>query len=1214
MDVAGGGGVLGGQVAMRGEGISLMGTSVAQTNGGGGSVGGNGGGTATTLSDSTSGHQSCSSPGLECHSNGTTGSGGGGGGNTSNNGDAAQWKLLPHDASKMTKIRDIVENSASVASKCMVETLVQQVGQLSDVEKFLLYLKLPVGRPPDTDPLKQPLNPLGSRSEIQLTITWIRTHLEMNSEVSLPKREVYNEYMHYCNLNNIKALSTADFGKVMKQVFPGVRPRRLGQRGASKYCYSGLRKKWTLDPPDLPDLNDNMTKKNMLGVDCVVDEGEVERAASCLVLEWAEKLCSLKFESMRDLALHLVHKNYVDNRSVAAFTLLSVADQKQGVLVSSGATGGKHRETQLQLQRKLQEREHIREQKRKLQEQQPTMNKCNNERPKSRRRSGTSRNPSGETIANGTPVTVSNNKIGPGSGSHHAAVTTISTTITTTTTTTNGSCDSLTSELPNGATNDVSSINTSSILGRTEIKQEQPLDFLDSLTDDKILDAKCNMDGKNGNFNSSLITNVGHSLQPIRRNCSANSIVNSFGSDGKKPLTNKVPVSKPNPSKKTVLIMPSTVPKSTSPKARFKAIQPKMTDSCQSTVTGSSHWADVGGTELTHSRADSFLVGSFGGSALTEATSQQQGQRELQQQGLLNSNCTNNHEAEDELMEYFHKTSVDLDDAQKSNQLSELRKLLQRNLPGGQAQGGVGGVTRSLVGDSDMLDQDAPGAGGIRRRVSFQPSLDGGETLNSLMGGQTVGSVPPSPNTRRTQFNFTPIGSNLDQAQGMSQCSSANASPFMSPRNTPLPRSRHNSGQTSSTYVTPRSTPFTPDQPNYPVASESSTPFMSPITTPLFPRSRHNSSQNLRTPYTPTCRSRHSSGAPTFRHAPYTPDDMSNRRGGKFRSRHSSGSVPPSPSSAPLSPLVQDGSLHPQHDSTSSQLPSASMLHNMLKNKPSVGGGISDLRRRHMSAGPTIHYQPQPPAFPTDPLAQEVTNVMTNSQPGPSSALSGNSNRPQSVPLLQMLNMPSCNPESYPKSQPNTPIVNQQFNFSDCCVSQQSSYAPTPVPSEYNDFTESYNLDIDPLLDVNLQSDAGASVGLDSMEPLTLSESQSTDLSTLSDPLQVPPNINPFSSNYQTDTGGMQAMDEQISRNEHTLGVNSCCMDSVRVQQGDIGGSGQGPLISSPSMLTLNALNRTGLSLESGSGGGLEEDFQPTLGDLGDQEVFNSLVLDVNKD
>lgn len=67
-------------------------------------------------------------------------------------------------------------------------------------------------------------------------------------------------------------------------------------------------------------------------MDCVVDEGEVDRAANCLVLEWAEKLWSVKFESIRDLALHLVNKNYVDNRSMAAFTLLSVADQNQGNL------------------------------------------------------------------------------------------------------------------------------------------------------------------------------------------------------------------------------------------------------------------------------------------------------------------------------------------------------------------------------------------------------------------------------------------------------------------------------------------------------------------------------------------------------------------------------------------------------------------------------------------------------------------------------------------------------------------------------------------------------------------------------------------------------------------------------------------------------------------------------------------------------------------
>ena len=42
----------------------------------------------------------------------------------------------------------------------------------------------------------------------------------------------------------------------MKQVFASVRPRRLGQRGSSKYCYSGLKKRSALDPPSLPDLGE----------------------------------------------------------------------------------------------------------------------------------------------------------------------------------------------------------------------------------------------------------------------------------------------------------------------------------------------------------------------------------------------------------------------------------------------------------------------------------------------------------------------------------------------------------------------------------------------------------------------------------------------------------------------------------------------------------------------------------------------------------------------------------------------------------------------------------------------------------------------------------------------------------------------------------------------------------------------------------------------
>lgn len=54
----------------------------------------------------------------------------------------------------------------------------------------------------------------------------------------------------------MKPLSTADFGKVMKQVFPEVRPRRLGTRGNSRYCYAGLCKMAHLPVPQLPNLGD----------------------------------------------------------------------------------------------------------------------------------------------------------------------------------------------------------------------------------------------------------------------------------------------------------------------------------------------------------------------------------------------------------------------------------------------------------------------------------------------------------------------------------------------------------------------------------------------------------------------------------------------------------------------------------------------------------------------------------------------------------------------------------------------------------------------------------------------------------------------------------------------------------------------------------------------------------------------------------------------
>ena len=131
-------------------------------------------------------------------------------------------------------------------------------------------------------------------------------------------------FRSYCTENSIKPLSTADFGKVMKQVFPNVRPRRLGTRGHSRYCYSGLRKKDELHSPCLADLDcDSFQSQPMThhnnGQQRSGNESDAVNEKSCaLVREWAEKLLDFSFRGMNELAGYLVDKLYVDRRSKAA--------------------------------------------------------------------------------------------------------------------------------------------------------------------------------------------------------------------------------------------------------------------------------------------------------------------------------------------------------------------------------------------------------------------------------------------------------------------------------------------------------------------------------------------------------------------------------------------------------------------------------------------------------------------------------------------------------------------------------------------------------------------------------------------------------------------------------------------------------------------------------------------------------------------------------
>uniref|UniRef100_A0A8W8MCJ6 RFX-type winged-helix domain-containing protein n=1 Tax=Magallana gigas TaxID=29159 RepID=A0A8W8MCJ6_MAGGI len=138
---------------------------------------------------------------------------------------------------RYNSIGDGLETSISNEAKGKIERVLGEVRNFSDVEKFVLYLKLPTGDTSSED-LRRTPTPYckqANRVEQSLAYTWIKSHLEEDIEICLPKQEVYDEYRQYCENHSLVPLCNADFGKLMKTVFPNVKPRRLGQRGQSRY-------------------------------------------------------------------------------------------------------------------------------------------------------------------------------------------------------------------------------------------------------------------------------------------------------------------------------------------------------------------------------------------------------------------------------------------------------------------------------------------------------------------------------------------------------------------------------------------------------------------------------------------------------------------------------------------------------------------------------------------------------------------------------------------------------------------------------------------------------------------------------------------------------------------------------------------------------------------------------------------------------------------
>ena len=281
------------------------------------------------------------------------------------------------ESSLLSTVRDEIKEK--------IEKILADVQLWSDTEKLLLYLKLPGSKHRDKskdeqDPHAIPLST--TRAEQTQAFHWIRCHLEeCENNSTLPKHEVYDEYRAHCeSVNAVRVLSAPDFGKIIKCVFPNVKARRLGTRGNSKYCYSGIQKKRIVKSPQLPNLVAPIPgDKNMNngGSTCSngdkIGDDQTLIAACDLVCEWANKLLGRVFNTLVELGRFLVGGSYVSSKSMAAFIVMSsnessgsysklTLDGRKMNSDEQSLISQKRKQTQQHLQRKIQQRQQHKQQ------------------------------------------------------------------------------------------------------------------------------------------------------------------------------------------------------------------------------------------------------------------------------------------------------------------------------------------------------------------------------------------------------------------------------------------------------------------------------------------------------------------------------------------------------------------------------------------------------------------------------------------------------------------------------------------------------------------------------------------------------------------------------------------------------------------------------------------------------------------------------------
>ncbi|NXD04583.1 RFX5 protein, partial [Certhia familiaris] len=130
----------------------------------------------------------------------------------------------------------------------------------------------------------------------------------------------------YCDNLGCRPLSTANFGKIIREIFPNIKARRLGGRGQSKYpspCCNFW--KTVVSLPPLPSLDLKVTETQSELAELVHSySSEVMEAACALTCDWAEKILKRSFNSIVEVAQFLLQQHIISSRSAHADLLMAM--------------------------------------------------------------------------------------------------------------------------------------------------------------------------------------------------------------------------------------------------------------------------------------------------------------------------------------------------------------------------------------------------------------------------------------------------------------------------------------------------------------------------------------------------------------------------------------------------------------------------------------------------------------------------------------------------------------------------------------------------------------------------------------------------------------------------------------------------------------------------------------------------------------------------